>query len=79
MDAVGLAVFSETGVVAYLLVVPGGVCIAVSMLSLSTCFGGMIVHFEVCAFVLRASVSSSTCSSATSSAPVEATISAMGV
>jgi hypothetical protein len=57
-------------VVASTFVVPGGVCIAgfcvaFSMLSLAACFGGMIVYFAVCAFVLLAFVSSSTFSSAT--------------
>jgi len=65
-------------VVASSFVVPGGVCIAVVCVvfrafSLSACFGGMIVHFAVCAFVLLASVSSSASPSAT------ATISAPGV
>jgi len=74
-------------VVASTFVVPGGVCTAgvstagvcdvFSVVSLSACFGGMIVHFAVCAFVLLASVSSSTSASATSS--TTATISATGV
>ena len=80
MDAVGLEVSCETAVIACSLVVPGGVCVAVvvfSAFSLSACFGGMIVHFAVCAFVLLASVSSSAPSSVTSSDT--ATISATGV
>jgi len=69
-------------VVGSMFVVPGGdctasVCVVFSVLSLSACFGGMIVHFAVCAFVLLASVSSSTSVLATMSAT--ATISAAGV
>ena len=79
MDEVGFEVSCETAVVACPLVITGGVCIAFSVLSLSTCFGGMIIHFAVCAFVLLASVSWSTTSSATSSAMAMAMISAIGV
>ena len=65
-------------------VVPGGVCIAgvydvFSVLSLSVCFGGIIVHCAVCAFVLLVSVSSSTSASATTSATATDMISASGV
>ena len=69
-------------------VVPGGVCITVvcvvfSAFSPSTSFGGMVVHFAVCAYVLVASVSSSTSASATLPAIAAATattmISATGV
>ena len=42
-----------------------GVCVVFSVLSLSACFGGMIVHFAACAFVLLASFSSSTSTYAT--------------
>jgi hypothetical protein len=65
-------------VVARSLVVSRGVCITsvyvvFRVLSLSACFGGMIVHFAVCTFVHLASVSSSTFLSAM------ATISATGL
>jgi len=74
VDAVGLAVSWEIAAVVCPLVVPGGVFIAFSVLSLSTCFGGVIVHFAVCAFVLLVSIPASTSWSATSSAMATATI-----
>lgn len=70
MDAVRLELSGDTAVVASSFIIRQGVCIAsvgdaFSVLSLSACFGGMIVHFAVCAFALLASVSLSTSESAT--------------
>jgi len=76
VNAFGLEVSCETAVIVCSLVIPGGVCIAIvifSAFSLSPCFGGMIVHFTVCAIVLLASVSSFASSSATLSAMATAT------
>jgi len=82
VDAVGLEVSCATAAVASSFVVPGGVfiagvCVVFSVLSLSACFSGMIVHFAGCALVRLASVSSSASSSSTMSAM--ATISATEV
>jgi len=84
VDAVGLDVSRETAEVVSLFVVLGAVFIAVdsevfSACSPSACFGGMVVHFGVCAAVLPVSVSSSSSSSATSSATATGIISATGV
>jgi hypothetical protein len=76
VDAVGLEVSCETAGVASPLIVPGGICITFSVGSFSACFGGMIVHFEVCAFVLLASISSTTSASDSSSPSSSATSSA---
>jgi hypothetical protein len=76
VDTVGLEVSWETAVVACPLVVPGGVCIAFSRLSLSTHFGDMIVHFAARAFVLLEFVSLSTFLSTTGTGT--ATVSAGG-
>jgi len=67
-------------VVACSFIVLRGVCIAVVCVifgpfSPSTCFGGMVVHFAVCAFVLGASVSLSASWSATLSAMTTAALS----
>jgi hypothetical protein len=65
VDTVGFEVPCETTVVACSLAISGGIYIAFNMLAFSACFGGMIVHFAVCAFELLASHSVSTSTSVT--------------
>ena len=82
VDAVRLEVPCETAVIACSLVIPGGACIAVDVFSASSlfaCFGGMIVHFAVCALVLLASVATSAILSATAAATARTTTSTTGV
>jgi hypothetical protein len=72
VDAVCFEVPCETGVVACPLVAVGGMCMAFSMLDFSTCFGGMVVHLAVCAFLHLASISSSTSASILATAIISA-------
>jgi hypothetical protein len=68
VDAVSLTVSWQTAVVACSFVVCvciAGCCVVFSMLFLSAHFGGMIVDFAVCAFVLLKSISSSATATAT--------------
>jgi len=65
VDAVGIEVFCQTAPVSCQLVVPGGICIALSVLSVSACFRGQIFHVPVYAFELLASSFSSPSASAT--------------
>jgi hypothetical protein len=70
VNAVRHEVFYKSAMIAKLFVVPAGVCITgvcdiLTVLSVSAWFGGRIIHFAVCVFVLQASVSSSTFMSTT--------------
>jgi hypothetical protein len=79
VDAVGFEVSCERAVVAYPLIIHGGICITVRVPSASACFGGIIVHFAVYECVFLARGSSSTWVYATLSDMAMATISDTGV
>jgi hypothetical protein len=77
VDGVSVEVFREAAVVACSLIVLGGVSIAVacfgfSVFSPCACFGGIVVHCAVTAFVHLMSISLSSCSFGTLAAILSA-------